>query len=202
MSDKEGPRKSNGRPQSYGSTCKAICFSWDNSHSTIARNFSAALNDAFSIDSNVDRNLKGLVQSVEQKYVSDLYPFEVLRKSLHSKVLTSVRKQAVDSQNQELEALEARLRDTEERLRQQQSRKSSHTAKISAIKSSHPRQPLGPTFSDQVDDRANDSATRSLAAQPRRTQPSTSRASSYQMPPMPGALPPTPGVTSSQDYYK
>ncbi|CAD6583438.1 MAG: hypothetical protein ASARMPRED_001322 [Alectoria sarmentosa] len=71
------------------------------SASMIARNFSADLNDAFSMD----RNLDGLVQSVQLK------------------------KEAVNSQNQELQALEARLRDTEQRLKEQQSRDPSPAGK-------------------------------------------------------------------------
>ncbi|KAI4179308.1 MAG: hypothetical protein L6R41_007917 [Letrouitia leprolyta] len=63
------------------------------SQSSIARTFSSDLNNAFSID----KDLSGLVQSVEQK------------------------KQALSSQSQELEAIEAKLRETEERLREKQS---------------------------------------------------------------------------------
>ncbi|MCJ1230505.1 hypothetical protein MMC12_007179 [Toensbergia leucococca] len=59
-----------------------------------ARALSASLNNAFM----ADRNLDGLVQSVEQK------------------------KKAVSSQTRELEAIEARLRETEERLKQSQPR--------------------------------------------------------------------------------
>lgn len=73
MSDIEGSWKPNGRPQSYDFPCKAIYLNWHNFTSTIAQNFSAALNDAFSIDSSPsgpDGNLKGLTQSVQQKYVS------------------------------------------------------------------------------------------------------------------------------------
>ncbi|KAI9852078.1 MAG: hypothetical protein M1838_001875 [Thelocarpon superellum] len=77
MADADGDWRPNNRPQS-----------------TIARSFSAALNDAFKID--VDADLGNLSNAVEQK------------------------KQAVSSQSQELEALEARLRATEERLRQKQ----------------------------------------------------------------------------------
>ncbi|KAI9795444.1 MAG: hypothetical protein M1825_001462 [Sarcosagium campestre] len=64
--------------------------------SMIARSFSAALNDAFGIDYDVGK-VGDLSITVEQK------------------------KKAVSSQSQELEALEARLRETEERLKQRQS---------------------------------------------------------------------------------
>jgi len=77
MSDNELDRdwKPTGRPQS-----------------TMARSFSAALNDVFKIDNS----LADLDAAVDQK------------------------KKAVSSQTSELEALEARLRATEERLKQRQ----------------------------------------------------------------------------------
>ncbi|KAL8933064.1 MAG: hypothetical protein Q9216_006540 [Gyalolechia sp. 2 TL-2023] len=65
----------------------------DSGPSSITRTFSSDLNNAFSIDKNID----GLVQSVEQK------------------------KQALSSQSQELEAIEAKLRETEARLKEKQS---------------------------------------------------------------------------------
>jgi len=124
MSNDDGDWKPNGRPQS-----------------TMARNFSASLNDAFAIH---DNSLDGLLQSVEQK------------------------KQAVDSQNQELEALEARLRETEQRLKERQSRNSSPAGKSGG--SPHRRKPLGDTFSGQENDRAHPPATSPLATQAPITQ--------------------------------
>ncbi|KAI9871836.1 MAG: hypothetical protein M1830_002398, partial [Pleopsidium flavum] len=62
MSDLDGDWKPNGRPQSYvilqtpQNTVKLIRIR------TLARSFSAALNEAFMIDSSLD----GLSQSVEQ----------------------------------------------------------------------------------------------------------------------------------------
>ncbi|KAL9099310.1 MAG: hypothetical protein Q9163_005178, partial [Psora crenata] len=97
MADKDDDWKPNGRPQS-----------------TIARNFSASLHDVFDID----KNLGGLSQSLEQK------------------------KKAVDSQTKELEALEARLKETEERLKQ----KTSRTSSPSGRGSPHRRQPVGDAF--------------------------------------------------------
>ncbi|CAF9935781.1 MAG: hypothetical protein ALECFALPRED_006550 [Alectoria fallacina] len=101
------------------------------SASMIARNFSADLNDAFSMD----RNLDGLVQSVQLK------------------------KEAVNSQTQELQALEARLRDTEQRLREQQSRDPSPAGKNDGTNSSDRRQPLGNTFSGQENNGRPESST-------------------------------------------
>ncbi|CAI6262859.1 unnamed protein product [Periconia digitata] len=61
--------------------------------STVARNFMSELDDLFKLDSSID----------------------VLDKNVHQK------KQIVSSHSQELEALEARLRETEERLKQAKS---------------------------------------------------------------------------------
>lgn len=83
--------------------------------------------------------------------------------------LQAARKQAVDSQNQELEALEARLRETEQRLKERQSRNPSPTGKSGG--SPHRRKPLGDTFSGQENDRAQHPATSPLATQAPITQP-------------------------------
>ena len=112
----------------------------------MARNFSASLNDAFAMDSKLD----GLVQSVEQKY----YPM----KKRHRQRLTEPRKQAVSSQNAELEALEAKLRETEERLKEQRSRTSSPAGRAAGIANSpHRRKPLGKAFDGQENDKKQQS---------------------------------------------
>ncbi|KAI9820791.1 MAG: hypothetical protein M1827_005162 [Pycnora praestabilis] len=109
MADDFGDQDAKGRPQS-----------------TIARSFSAALNDAFNIDGeptggvsleSKEPDLSGLSQSVQQK------------------------KQAVTSQSQELEAIEARLRATEHRLKNKQH---------AAPNPNHPHKeaPLSQTFSE------------------------------------------------------
>ena len=67
MSNIGGSWKPNGRPQSYAFAVNLRNLSSRDPSSTIAQNFSAALNDAFSIDSSPDSYLKNLVQSVEQK---------------------------------------------------------------------------------------------------------------------------------------
>ncbi|KAL9067585.1 MAG: hypothetical protein Q9161_006774 [Pseudevernia consocians] len=103
----------------------------------IARNFSADLNDAFAMDSNLD----GLVQSVQLK------------------------KQAVKSQTQELQALEARLRDTEERLKEQQSRDPSPAGRNNGTNSLHMRQPLGNTFGGHENHRLESSTISPQATQ-------------------------------------
>ncbi|CAF9936558.1 hypothetical protein IMSHALPRED_010798 [Imshaugia aleurites] len=110
--------------------------------SMIARSFSADLNDAFAMDSSLD----GLVQSVQLK------------------------KQAVDSQTQELQALEAQLRDTEERLKERQSRDPSSAGRNNGANSLNRRQALGNTFSGQENGRLEYSTT-----SPRATQAPTSQ---------------------------
>lgn len=100
-------------------------------------------------------NLDGLSQAVEQKYEPfstismvevavrsnrlpqmALFVIQTLNSSLiqylnTDKLLIMNRKQAVLTQNQELEALEAKLRETEERLKQKQSRSSSPATALS-----------------------------------------------------------------------
>lgn len=82
--------------------------------------------------------------------------------------LTTCRKQAVSSQSAELEALEAKLRETEERLKERKSRTSSPAGRNAGVASSpHARRPLGNTFNGQENDRLQQSSgTSSLAAQP------------------------------------
>lgn len=104
----------------------------------------------------MDSNLEDLAQSVEQKY-------GMLAAALDP-ILTRSRKQAVTSQSQELETLEAKLKDTEERLRQRQSLPASKA--VDGSNASHRRTPLGDTFSDQKNDRSKASASSPLATQP------------------------------------
>ena len=59
------------------------------------------------------------------------------------------RKEAVDSQTQELQNLEARLRDTEKRLKEHQSRDSSPAGGRKGTNSPGKHPPPGNTFSDQ-----------------------------------------------------
>ena len=72
----------------------------------------------------------------------------------------------MSSQNAELEAIEAKLRQTEERLREK-SRTSSPTGRAGAgTNSPHRRQPLGSTFGGQENDRLQQSSAASpLASQ-------------------------------------
>lgn len=78
----------------------------------------------------------------------------LLVRSFPCQPLSNARKQAVNSQSQELQALEARLRETEERLIEQQSRTSSPAGRgANGTSSPHRRQPLSRAFSGQENDR-------------------------------------------------
>lgn len=59
----------------------------------------------------------------------------------------------MDSQTKELQALEARLRDTEERLKERQSRDSSPASRNNGTSSLNRRQPLSNTFNGRENDR-------------------------------------------------
>ncbi|KAI9777092.1 MAG: hypothetical protein M1839_009048 [Geoglossum umbratile] len=123
MSDDELDRDwvPNGRPQS-----------------TLARSFSAALNDLFMIDNSVDT----LAVSIDKK------------------------KQAVSSQSQELEALEARLRQTEELLKEKAASSKSPPRNGSGHNSPRRRAPLPANFGippNESDERDAASPTSPLA---------------------------------------
>ncbi|KAL9576671.1 MAG: hypothetical protein Q9212_006910 [Teloschistes hypoglaucus] len=115
----------------------------------------------------MDKKLDGLVQSVEQK------------------------KQAVSSRSQELEALDAKLKETEERLKQKQldpigKRESYPGDEQQPPSASHAIPHQGSAF-----DRSTDSTARPA--------PSASTMSFWR-PPMPGAMPETPGDVQQESY--
>jgi hypothetical protein len=114
--------------------------------------------------------------------------------------LTLSRKKALSSQTSELEALEARLKATEERLKQRQS-----MIGTSGRGSQSPRQrkPISDTFAAPPEGEVHRSPTSPLATELRPktpTRPPTGKRSepSYAVPPMPGALPPTPGASEGE----
>lgn len=111
------------------------------------------------------------------------------------------RKKAVSSQSQELEALEARLRETEERLKQRRSRNSSPSSPGNSRNTTHRRPPIDRTFSGG-DNTEQAVATSPLATQPPSTQsrPLTAQSPSYSVPRIPGAMPQTPAENGSSDY--
>ncbi|KAI9695311.1 MAG: hypothetical protein M1820_008718 [Bogoriella megaspora] len=125
------------------------------------------------------------------------------------------KKQTVNTHNQELEALEARLRETEERLKvvarsQPASRSTSQRREAGAA--------LEPSRSvDNADSKATDldyhrggygeqDATPGANQDPRQgsaysKRPSAAKGNSYSMPAMPGGLPDTPAShQSAKDY--
>ncbi|KAL8834437.1 MAG: hypothetical protein Q9170_003759 [Blastenia crenularia] len=151
--------------------------------STKQRDFEAAgtsqssITRTFSADLSdafaMDKKLDGLVQSVEQK------------------------KQAVSSQSQELEAIEAKLKETEERLKEKQ-----------ASPTKQRRNPTGnephrlPGNASQSDGNPIASNTPFINDSTQRTSgpaPSASTMSHWK-PPMPGALPETPGDSQQNSY--
>lgn len=117
--------------------------------------------------------------------------------------LTVFRKRAVSSQTSELEALEARLKATEERLKQKQAMSYANRG------SQSPRQraPLGDTFSSAAEEpQRSQNQTSPLATEFRSRTPirpqtgkkEPSNTTSAGAPPMPGALPPTPGASEGE----
>ncbi|KAI9737265.1 MAG: hypothetical protein M1818_005798 [Claussenomyces sp. TS43310] len=154
----------------------------------MARSFGASLNELFKIDSSI----ADLDFAVEQK------------------------KKAVSSQTSELEALEARLRATEERLKQRQAMTSPSNSSGTS-RSPRQRLPLGDAFANaeqqqragapqhaQAPTRAPPvPAAAELEFRPKTpTRPATAKRdlpSSYGAPPpMPGALPPTPSASEGE----
>ncbi|KAL8736402.1 MAG: hypothetical protein Q9166_000194 [cf. Caloplaca sp. 2 TL-2023] len=141
-----------------------------NERDSIARTFSTDLDAVFSMDTNLD----GLVQSVEQK------------------------KQAVSSQSQELEALEARLRETEEKLKEKQTipagKKINYTGQQQqTLSSSSVTETKGNHAASNME--TSDRAVENIASQ----APSASTMS-YWRPQMPGTLPETPSDSRQNSY--
>ncbi|KAI9665655.1 MAG: hypothetical protein M1821_003589 [Bathelium mastoideum] len=156
--------------------------------STIAQSFSAQLDDIFDMSGNLD----SLSENVEQK------------------------KRTVDTHNQELEALEARLRETEERLKvvttsQPGSRSPSQRRDAERTQN---QTPLATNAASKAADfnrshrgYAEQDTMAGASQQPRpssaynqRTN-SSSKANAYSMPPMPGGMPDTPTSHSSAKDY-
>ncbi|KAL8772485.1 MAG: hypothetical protein Q9209_002437 [Squamulea sp. 1 TL-2023] len=138
--------------------------------SSISRTFSADINDAFSMDKNLD----GLVQSVEQK------------------------KQAVSSEIEELVALEAKLKETEEKLKQKQASPAANKVNDGSQQQQIPP----PTYGSQA--RINISAPNTTTSEEgtgiSASQAPAASTMSFWRPPMPGALPETPGDSRQNSY--
>ncbi|KAI1471197.1 uncharacterized protein F4812DRAFT_455308 [Daldinia caldariorum] len=123
--------------------------------STIARSFSQELMDIFRIENS----LTDLDEQINK------------------------RKQQVTSGQTELEALEARIKEMEERLKQQNP---------TAVSSTSPRQAVGDAFGKTA------STEKELAQQQQRSRPGTAK-QVQQAPAHGGAMPPTP--TASEGEY-
>ncbi|OTB16337.1 hypothetical protein K445DRAFT_74804 [Daldinia sp. EC12] len=123
--------------------------------STIARSFSQELMDIFRIENS----LADLDEQIDK------------------------RKQQVTSGQTELEALEARIKEMEERLKQQ------NPAAVGSTSSESQRQAVGDAYSKL-------SAEKDLAQQQQRSRPGTAK-QVQQAPAHGGAMPPTP--TASED---
>jgi uncharacterized coiled-coil protein SlyX len=138
--------------------------------STMARNFSLALNDLFKIDN----------------CVADL------------DAVVSEKKKVVSNQTSELEALEARLRATEERLKKASG--GSPPPKPSGRSSPHPRTPLADTFAASPTKAATPtSPLHTEHKNASRPQTKDGRKQDTYAAPLPGALPPTPGASEDGD---
>jgi len=159
-------------------------------HSTAARNFSAALDDLFKIDEGLDT----LEKKVHQKYYLPRSSPET------NQAADFARKQAVSTHTQELEALEARLRETEERLKQAKSSPPSFNRK-----NSQHRTPIRGTFAEEDKAGASDptSPLAQVTAAPRRPTVQTGSQNpndQTSLAPIPGTLPGTPRSHTTRDH--
>ena len=116
-------------------------------------------------------------------------------------MLIGPRKQVVSSQNQELEALEARLKEADEKLKQ---KKMSSPSKVSRSSVSQGGQPSGDVVTAQGWTRTSGEQSESNQPPPR-SGPATGQAPmqstmAYWKPEMPGGLPDTPAEGFQGDY--
>lgn len=118
-------------------------------------------------------------------------------------ILIGYRKQSVSSQNQELEALEARLKETEERLKQKQSDSS---GRGTGNNTPHRRRQLGDTYGveQQRDYQASPTqhSDSQQIAQPfkRSDQAPSQNTMAYWKPEMSGTLTETPSESGQNNY--
>lgn len=113
------------------------------------------------------------------------------------------RKKAVSTQSQELEALEARLKETEERLKQRQSMTFPSPTGINSRTGYHRRPPIDRTFSIENAENGQRTASSAWAMNSPAMESSSSETPaqpSYDAPPVPGALPETPSDNTASDY--
>ncbi|KAL9078349.1 MAG: hypothetical protein Q9157_002741 [Trypethelium eluteriae] len=186
--DRDQDWSPSGRPQSYVPSVYHLPPLPLTRARTIAQSFSAQLDDIFDMSSNLD----SLSENVEQK------------------------KRTVDTHTQELEALEARLRETEERLKvvsnsQPGSRSPSQRRETER---SLQKTPLVADAASKASDYnrnhtgyGEQGAVSGVNQGPRpgsgygKRPPAPSKGNSYNVPPMPGGMPDTPTSRSSAKDY-
>lgn len=154
--------------------------------STLALNFSNDLDNTFGM-SNTDSGLDGLAKAVEQKYsplplitlplssptlpslITCLYPIvNHASSSLKVSPFFFSRKQALDSQSAELEALNARLKETEERLQKKSNGNNPQAAAGAGAgagkKVTTPRKTFSPTAQHQQQQKLDAFSSSSLSS--------------------------------------
>ncbi|KFY15520.1 hypothetical protein V492_01935 [Pseudogymnoascus sp. VKM F-4246] len=161
--------------------------------STMARHFSVTLDDLFKMDNSI----ADLDAAVDQKYAF-LPSRWTLDRHFTAETFTNAtsRKRLVSTHTSELKALEEALRATEERLK----------ASGAPDRAPSPRSRKaigGDTFDNPQDDAALN--TTNLAERPKTAsrpgtgrKPAPSPTQNSNVPPMPGARPPTPGASESE----
>lgn len=152
--------------------------------STLALNFSNDLDNTFGM-SNTDSGLDGLAKAVEQKYSPlplyhspTILPYSPLpyylplsyrqscKQLTKSPLLFFPRKQALDSQSAELEALNARLKETEERLQKKANGNNPQAAAGAGAgkKVTTPRKTFSPTAQHQQQQKLDAFSSSSLSS--------------------------------------
>jgi hypothetical protein len=134
--------------------------------STIAKNFMSELDSLFKLDGDLD----SLDKNVHQKYVTPS-PSGTPVTCHPINEPHPTRKQAVTTQTQELEALELRLREAEDRLKQASSNSPPRR------KDSQRRSPLAGAFPAQ--DKARIEATKTIAGALQPTTPASQNSADY-----------------------
>lgn len=151
----------------------------------MARSFSLALNDLFDLDDKLAEKQNKVYEK------SAAHPAD-------NSLLTCNRKQAVSSQTSELEALEARLRATEERLAKAGiTGLSSTSADKSSSGKSSPRSRT-PLAGDTFQNPKSENVTSPLQTEFKNSRPNTGRPTTKDGRQLPGALPPTPGASEGE----
>jgi hypothetical protein len=160
----------------------------------MARHFSVTLDDLFKMDNSI----ADLDAAVDQKYA----PLSLVTLDRHftaeTFTNTTSRKRLVSTHTSELKALEEALRATEERLK-------ATAAGNDRAPSPRSRKAINDNTFDKPQDESTLNAT-TLAERPKTAsrpgtarKPAPSPTQNKNLPPMPGARPPTPGASESEE---